>query len=88
MHCEHYISTQKSLKIHRGQTGAKHVNVVGRFLQVAACVKKKPVYGGVGSSVGIVTDYGLDGLGSNPGGGGGGGVFPPTQQPRGPPPPP
>jgi len=63
MHCEHYISTQKSLKIHRGQTGAKHVNLVGRFLQVAACVKKKTVYGGVGSSVGIAGDHGLGGSG-------------------------
>ena len=28
-----------------------------------------PVQGGPGSSVGIVTDYGLEGPGSNPGGG-------------------
>ena len=32
------------------------------------CVSTKLDYGGPGSSVGIATDYGLDGPGSNPGG--------------------
>ena len=40
----------------------KQYNQQGRFLHIPK------LFSGPGSSVGIVTDYGLDGPGSNPGG--------------------
>jgi len=45
--------------------------VYTRYLVEDKCIKSEP-----GSSVGIATDYGLDGSGSNPGGGR---DFPPIQ---------
>ena len=38
------------------------------FNQLLNLLERYYVYGGPGSSVGIETDYGLDGPGSNPGG--------------------
>ena len=56
-----------------GDCAAWQINKILPFLNMYIYIY---IYSGPGSSVGIATDYGLDGPGSNPGGDK---IFPPVQ---------
>ena len=68
--CKKYTFVQSSylLFIQSLQLTADYVNVRKHFISLTYCYYYYFYYCGPGSSVGIATDYGLDGPGSNPGG--------------------